>query len=621
MSDQPASRPLYLGAGPSASFAIFHPPATGARVRTPVLISPPWGWDEVASYRSRRRWAEQLAADGHPTLRLDLPGTGDSAGGAGDADLPARWVAALTSSTRWLADTTGTSGVAVIGLGLGGLVAAQAIADGAPVQDLVLWATPALGRTFLREQRAFGSMQRSLYGVEGDGGTDLPPGWQEIGGFLLSAETAAAIESVDLRALDRGALRRVLLIKRDGLPVDEKLAASLRASGLDVTVQPGDGWGAMTFHPERPQPPFDVMRRVAAWLEAPRPGAPATTVELHSGAKVPASDHLDLAVDGTSIRETPIHGERGSFFGILAQPAHADGPAELCVLFLNAGAVRRTGPNRMWVETARRWAARGIPTVRADVEGIGDAEGDEAMYTDVGRFYTPNRGSQVRAILDALEARGLGPRFALIGLCAGAYSGFTVAPDEPRVERVIAINPRILVWDPDILRHRDAQDVGLVLDAAAWRRVLKGETSVGRVLEIGRAAAVECSRIVRSGARTLLGRREPAAPWMDELLGRLDRISAAGTRLVLAFSGDEPQQDELAAVGVLERAATWPNLVLLDLPGHDHTLRPISAQRAFHALVDSELEGARSAPTPRPPVRSAAPVRPQGTPELQPAER
>ena len=620
MREQPASRPLYLGTGPSASFAIFHPPAADAPVRTPVLISPPWGWDEVASYRSRRSWAEHLAADGHPTLRLDLPGTGDSAGGAGDAELPARWAAALRNATSWLADTAGAKGVAVIGLGLGGLVAAQAIADGAPVQDLVLWATPTLGRTFLREQRAFGSMQRSLYGVDGDGGTDLPPGWQEIGGFLLSAETAAAIEPVDLTALDRGALRRVLLLERDGLPVDERLAASLRASGLDVTVQPGDGWGAMNFHPERPQPPYEVMRRVAEWLDAPRPGA-STTMAEPSGARVPASDHLDLVVDGTSIRETTIHGEGGSFFGILAQPTNADGPAELCAVFLNAGAVRRTGPNRLWVESSRRWAARGISTVRVDVEGIGDADGDEAMYTDVGRFYTPNRGSQVSAILDALEARGLGRRYALIGLCAGAYSGFTVAPDEPRVERVIAINPRILVWDPDILRQRDAQDIGLVLDAGAWRRVLKGETSVGRVLEIARAAAVECSRVVRSGARTLLGRRDHAVAWADELLGTLDRISAAGTRLVLAFSGDEPQEDELAAVGVLERAGTWPNLVLRDLPGHDHTLRPISAQRAFHGLVDGELEGARSAPTPRSSGRSATRGRSEGTPALQPAER
>jgi hypothetical protein len=161
-----------------------------------------------------------------------------------------------------------------------------------------------------------------------------------------------------------------------------------------------------------------------------------------------------------------------------------------------------------------------------------------------------------------------------------------------------------------------------VLDAGAWRRVLKGETSVGRVLEIGRAAAVECSRIVHRGARALLGRRQDSAAWAGELRRHLDRIASSGTRLVLAFSGDEPQHDELAAVGLPETAITWPNLVLHDLPGHDHTLRPVAAQRAFHELVDGELERARSSGTARDvPGVPATQRRDERSPKLQAAGR
>ena len=60
--------------------------------------------------------------------------------------------------------------------------------------------------------------------------------------------------------------------------------------------------------------------------------------------------------------------------GILTEPV---GPAvDLCAVWLNAGPQRRIGPNRMWVETARRWAALGVPSVRVDLAAIGDADGD-----------------------------------------------------------------------------------------------------------------------------------------------------------------------------------------------------------------------------------------------------
>ena len=70
----------------------------------------------------------------------------------------------------------------------------------------------------------------------------------------------------------------------------------------------------------------------------------------------------------------------------------------------------------------------------------------------------------------------------------------------------------------------------------------------------------------------------------------LDRQRAKETRVVLAFSGDEPVYDELTAGGFLARPASWPHLVVTHLPGSDHTLRPVVAQRAFHDMLDHELD-------------------------------
>jgi hypothetical protein len=58
----------------------------------------------------------------------------------------------------------------------------------------------------------------------------------------------------------------------------------------------------------------------------------------------------------------------------------------------------------------------------------------------------------------------------------------------------------------------------------------------------------------------------------------------------MAFSGDEALQTELAAEGILDQLERWPNLELQELPGSDHTLRSVTAQRAAAELLDSELE-------------------------------
>jgi alpha-beta hydrolase superfamily lysophospholipase len=59
----------------------------GAVARLGVVIVPPFGWEDVCCYRPLRELAEMLAAQGIAVLRYDLPGTGDSTGGANDQGL------------------------------------------------------------------------------------------------------------------------------------------------------------------------------------------------------------------------------------------------------------------------------------------------------------------------------------------------------------------------------------------------------------------------------------------------------------------------------------------------------------------------------------------------------
>lgn len=583
----PTARPLYLDVAGEPVFGMFHAPADGVTAGTAVLICAPWGWDEVASYRSRRAWAEFLAERGHPTLRIDLPGSGDSGGIPADPELVRRWTRAIAAAGEWLGELPGLPRVAAIGLGLGGLLTAQAIADGAPIEDLVLWATPSAGRAFVREQRAFAALQGSRVDPASEPTLQVQPaGSLEVGGFILSAESIAALNQLELTGEPLAGLGRVLLLERDGMGHDRALEVYLAGAGVEVTSALGPGWSDMVFHLERYAPPVEVFGRVADWLAGAPPGrSSASSIEPPR-----TMDRAELGQDRARIRETPIRIDQsfGQIFGVLAEPIDV-ASSTVCAVFLNAGAVRRIGPNRLWVEAARRWSARGIPTIRMDLEGIGDADGDPARYRDVGNLYTPEFGAQVTAVLDELEGRGFGPRFVLIGLCAGAYWAFHIGALDRRIFSAIIVNTRAMIWDSELLARREARKVERLLKPGLWRRVLRGDVPVSRILEVSRALAkTAASAVVRAPGRIRTVRHDAGAE--DPTTGRLDALRDRGARVVLAFSGEEPVYDELKADGTLGRLQRWPNVVLEKLPGRDHTLRPMVAQRALHDLLDRELE-------------------------------
>ncbi|HWI70641.1 MAG TPA: hypothetical protein VNT55_01700, partial [Baekduia sp.] len=74
----PAPEPVYLHAADVGDpvFGVFH--ATAEPADTAVLFLPPFGYDDVCAYRGLRMWALSLSAEGVASLRVDLPGAGDS---------------------------------------------------------------------------------------------------------------------------------------------------------------------------------------------------------------------------------------------------------------------------------------------------------------------------------------------------------------------------------------------------------------------------------------------------------------------------------------------------------------------------------------------------------------
>jgi pimeloyl-ACP methyl ester carboxylesterase len=569
-------------------FAALHAPIGPNRSNTGVIICAPFGWEELCAHRGMRALAGALAHAGHTALRFDLPGTGDSGGLPSDPGLLGLWTAAADAAAASLRAGSACERIVAFGVGLGGLVACRAVALGAAIDDLVLWSVPPRGRMLVREMRTFARMSDwdARAGAD-DSRAALTPaaavddrGELNVAGFLLTEATLAELDELDLAELPipDASRRRVLLFGRDTLSPDKRLRELYEQSGVALTVSNGPGYGAMMVDPALAQVPWELFARTLAWLGEPPPAAPPAWAGTRRSTG-PALDDLELKVGTEVIRETQfaIDYEGQQLSGILTEPVSAV-EADLCVVLLNAGAVRRIGPQRMWVEAARRWAALGVPTLRFDAAGIGDSDGDDQGFARRGIFHRRAFSGQVVAAFDELERRGLPGRFLVGGMCSGAYWGLHAALGDRRVRGLLLMNLLAFVWSPELGAARDARRA----------RALLHDRNLGTVIRIVATDRWRMARMLRAKL-SRSGSTHGASRFTDQTAATLDALREGDVETLLLLSLEEPLMDDLIADGLLDRLAQWPNLQLERIAARDHVFRALWSQRQVHTAMDGAL--------------------------------
>jgi hypothetical protein len=447
----------------------------------------------------------------------------------------------------------------------------------------VLWSVPARGSTLIRELRVFAQMAA---GEAAESEAEAPPpaddGGLEVAGFVLSAETLGDLSALDLTALTLPSAprRRVLLLGREAIAPDRRLRELLERSGADITTADGIGYGSMMTHPQLAETPLDTIALVANWLAEPADAALEERSPL--GEPVATADDVLLSVGDTMVREVPLsfdfRGQR--LYGVLAQPVSAPA-AQLCVLLMNAGSVRRIGPNRMWVECARRWAAEGVTSLRLDGSGLGDSDGDERPYQRSAHFYRRELAEQVGAALDELQARGLPANSLVGGLCSGAYWGFQASLTDQRVRGLILINLWTFFWSEERAAAHDVRRALALMRSGAWRDLARIATSEGRIRRLARTNLRRVAHPGRPG-----GAPSKAGKAIDEAL---DDLQERGVDTLLLLSQGEPLLDELTALGRLDRLEQSPTLHFERIPIKDHIFRPVWAQEHVHRHLDEAL--------------------------------
>lgn len=476
----------------------------GGLARAGVVICAPHGREYVRAHYALRLLAEKLADDGLCALRIDYDGTGDSAGGEEDPDRVASWQASVSEALEFVR-RCGVRSVGLIGMRLGATLAAFAAADTDDLGALVLWDPVLSGRAYVTEQRAMSALSFDAPSGLSDGSVETP-------GVVLGPATARDLRCLDVGTLTGALARRVLVLcrpERDSgvLPgaLGQDHVRREVAVGQSELVDVPAPWHAL---------PRETIERIGAWTsevftEAPKPvrappAAGPTIVSRHAGVDVV---------------ETPVFVGPARLFGIAtSSPGTNHGPG---AIFLSVANTHRIGPNRLWVELARRWAAGGVRSLRFDLSGVGDSP----VRTSEQRPFVPWAPQAFDDVMDS--ARALSPddpsNVVLVGHSASGYQVFDSGLQlHPR--GVISLNPVVSFRPPEVAagEGRDPRRRSVIDDAdmvAAYQARADADPRPSRLREMAWRT------------RMLAMPRRRSSSWMRDLVRHgVDTLIVCGDR-------------------------------------------------------------------------------------------
>ncbi len=630
-----AGRPFWFGAAEAPLFGWYHAPtgegapltavagngtsATGSGSGAPaavprdlaVVICPPFGYEAICAHRGLRALAQTLALAGLPVVRFDYHGTGDSAGDDRQPDRVQAWLASVAAAVDEAKRRSGRASVALVGLRLGALLAAVAAAARSDVRALALWAPISTGKAFLREMKMLrltgdAEIPSVPSGASPGRGTDD----EEAAGFFLSASTMEALKALSLLTLERRPADAVFLVQREDLPDDSRLAKRLQSLGAQTREDKTPGYLALMQDPHRSVRPLTALGAITSWLvDHSQPmvstSAPATApVEFQTATIIPAAEGqgahavreeaVSFSAGGLTLHGVlcePAPGQVAGGAGGNGKPAHRRG-----VVMLNAGAIRRVGPNRLYVEMARAWAARGITSLRVDLSGLGDSTGEDPVGA---RLYSMISVPEAQAAVRHLREYRAFPAVTVMGLCSGAFVSFHAALADPTVDSTVLINPQLFFWKEgtslDVARRTSYQATRhyrqSVWKRESWAKLLRGDVDIPRV---ARLLGTRVADVARDQVSPLL---EMVRAPQDEVLTAFRATVARRIDTYLVFCSSDPGLDNIQAHlgrGLRRLGPPGPQdgKVAMDIiEGPDHTFTPLWSHARLMDLLTRHLAG------------------------------
>ncbi len=552
----------YIGDRMRPQFAWLHRPGD-ASAEIGLVIVPPFGYEAVCSRRALRHLGEDAAKAGVLAVRVDPDGTGNSVG----SDLDSRRLQAWISSVHEACDllrSEGATRIVLVGVRLGAMVAALAGAERQDVCGLVAIAAVTSGKAWLRECRM---LQMSLnlaadpHGSADADGADMA----EVVGFALTGETREALAKIDLSGSGLRPADQVLLIERNDMPLNKAWSSRLAALGIDVRTVQLPGYAQMVLDPHHAKVPRAIIDATIGFAAGTHP--PPHALPPPAASKL--RERVDMPFGGRCVAEEAVALDP-SMSAIVSWPRTA---ADHAVILLNAGAIGNAGPNRLYVELARRLADSGHLVMRLDISGIADSPARAGQAENT--VYGPHAISDVGMAVEWVRAAGA-RRVSVAGLCSGAYHALKAALAGKPIDRIIVINPLTFNYVPgmplDYSASRLTEEVSRYAESVkstdSWKKLLRGEVNLPRLVRV----------LLYRTFMYLRHKLQDAMRWLPfrlgEDLGRdLLDLARRGVAMHFVFAASDPGHTMLREQGgsAIDALLARQQLQITVVDGPDHT--------------------------------------------------
>jgi len=254
---------LFFGPSSAPLYGVYCPANPDRERGEGIIVCYPFGQEYMRAHRPIRQLSLALANMGYHVLRFDYRGSGDSAGTMEGIDA-SDWVADIKIAVEELQDMTGCQEMSIVGLRLGGLMAARAACELGNIKQLVLWDPVSSGAKYVDELKqdlptlAINAAQSNF--IEADQCIHL-------NGFSMPERFQRGLRNLALQSLDTSSINSVLqLVSHESAEFSELKRSWSGRANFNYQLHPAphdwnyvDNFGSILL----PQP---IMSAIKSWF-------------------------------------------------------------------------------------------------------------------------------------------------------------------------------------------------------------------------------------------------------------------------------------------------------------------------------------------------------------------